>query len=246
MLLHYLGRILNARKYISEVPDSPVSSAAVEHNCQLLAHNPLLENTKSPRFSLRTDYYSISALGSTPDPSKVAANPTVPSLRSPQNTHAAVQIALGNEKHCLPSQAGRAGRGLDTSPSSRHRALAQTHQRRPGLPPYTGVAAHPPTAAEVPCGKERDSTQRGERQAARDGDNKQGLVCCELQARHVNPNRGPWGVYATAPLVQGSSQISPAQYTAIPLESPAVAPAGRLRQGIVDGPHSKLLLGLMF
>lgn len=34
--------------------------------------------------------------------------------------------------------------------------------------------------------------------------------------RHVNPNRGPWRVYATAPLVQGSSQISSAQYAAIP------------------------------
>lgn len=177
---------------------------------------------------------------------RLQRTPPLQSLRSPQNAHAAVPIGLGNEKHCLPGQAGRAGRGLDTSPSSRHRALAQTHKRRSELPPYTGVAAHPPTAAEVLCGREQDSTQRRERQGARDGDEKQGLVCCELQARHVNPNRGPWRVYATAPPVQGSTQISPAQYTAIPPESQPWHPPARLRQRIVDGPLSKLLLGLMF
>lgn len=50
-----------------------------------------------------------------PGPSKVAANPTVPSPRSPQNAHAA--IALRNEKHCESAHQAR-----QIKDSIRHRA----------------------------------------------------------------------------------------------------------------------------
>lgn len=149
------------------------------------------------------------------------------------------------KQETLPTRSGRPGRSSAryvTEQSSPSTGL-DTQKKIGTAAIYWGCG---PSACSR-RGRERDSTQRGERQAARDGDNKQGLVCYELQARHVNPNRGPWRVYATAPLVQGSSQISPAQYTAIPLESPAVAPASPSEaRHIVDGPLSELLLGLMF
>lgn len=225
MLLHYLGRILNARKYNSEVPDWPVGSAAVEHNCEPLSHNSLLENTKSPRFSLR-------ALIAAPFRLLVQLR-TLPRLqRTPPfhrfDRHKTRTCCSANcsprKRETLPTRSGRPGRsraryvteqsspstGLDTQKKDRNcRHILGLRPIRLQRPRYCVAVAESETA---------HSTQRRERQAARDGGRKQGLVCCELQARHVNPNRGPWRVYATAPPVQGSSQISPAQYTAIPLE----------------------------
>lgn len=49
-LLHYLGRILNTRKYNSRASDSPVRFRQPWHTkCELLSHYLLLKGTNSKR-----------------------------------------------------------------------------------------------------------------------------------------------------------------------------------------------------
>lgn len=91
------------------------------------------------------DHYSSSALRLNPGPSKVAANPTVPSPRSPQNAHCCNRP---QKRETLPAY-----QVWQIKSSIRHRASSPStgsdKQRKSELPPKTGVADHPPTAAEV-------------------------------------------------------------------------------------------------
>jgi hypothetical protein len=107
----------------------------------------------------------------------------------------------------LPTRPGRSRTRYVTE--HRHRAQAQTNKRKSELPPETGVADHPPTAAEVLCGQKVSREAEGQGKEAGIG-----LLRGAGQARQSQS--GPWRVYATAPLVHGSTQIPPAQYTAIP------------------------------
>lgn len=125
------------KKYISEVSDSSVASAAVGYNFELVSPYLLTGEkeerflSSSPRTRSVTNHTALFQLGSWfgPGPFPGCSEPHC-SIASIAAKRALLQYSavLGNEKHCPP---GQADRELNTSPSivTEHR-LRQTKESR--------------------------------------------------------------------------------------------------------------------